>query len=111
LPPGYKADSHRRVYMDVPFADKDVACDLGARWDPRVRKWYDPSADKRLTRSWQQVHVPHEEDEQDNVPLEAHTYIKVPFREKEQAELLAARWGPSLRGTRHWHHAYHACSQ
>lgn len=31
-----------RAYLDVPFAEKDHAKALGARWDPRARRWYDP---------------------------------------------------------------------
>lgn len=33
----------RRVYLDVPYADKDQAKQLGARWDPAARRWYDPT--------------------------------------------------------------------
>lgn len=29
-----------RVYLRVPFADKDVAKSHGARWDPGRKKWY-----------------------------------------------------------------------
>jgi hypothetical protein len=31
-----------RVYLDVPYAEKDGAKALGARWDPEARRWYDP---------------------------------------------------------------------
>ena len=29
-----------RVWLDVPFAEKDQAKALGARWDPQARCWY-----------------------------------------------------------------------
>jgi hypothetical protein len=29
-----------RAWLDVPFAEKDQAKALGARWDPRARRWY-----------------------------------------------------------------------
>lgn len=29
-----------RVYLDVPFCDKDEAKELGCRWDPDIKKWY-----------------------------------------------------------------------
>jgi hypothetical protein len=32
----------RRAWLDVPFADKDRAKALGARWDPAARSWYAP---------------------------------------------------------------------
>ena len=31
-----------KVYLDVPFSEKDMAKALGAKWDPNVRKWYCP---------------------------------------------------------------------
>jgi hypothetical protein len=31
-----------RVYLDVPYAEKDTAKALGARWDPAVKRWVDP---------------------------------------------------------------------
>ena len=33
-----------RIYLNVPFAEKDAAKALGARWDAKARKWYVPSA-------------------------------------------------------------------
>jgi len=30
------------VYLDCPFDEKDDAKNLGARWDPELRKWYVP---------------------------------------------------------------------
>lgn len=33
----------QRVWLDVPFAEKDAAKAAGARWDPQVRRWFDPS--------------------------------------------------------------------
>jgi hypothetical protein len=32
-----------RVWLDVPFAEKDQAKSLGARWDPMIRRWYAPA--------------------------------------------------------------------
>lgn len=35
-------DERQRLYLDVPFAEKDDAKALGARWDPAARRWFDP---------------------------------------------------------------------
>ena len=35
------------TYLDVPFAQKDAAKALGAKWDPLKKKWFAP-ADKEL---------------------------------------------------------------
>ena len=32
------------IYLVVPFAEKDEAKRLGAKWDAAARKWYAPSA-------------------------------------------------------------------
>lgn len=29
-----------RVYLSVPFSDKNKAKELGCRWDPNKKKWY-----------------------------------------------------------------------
>lgn len=31
-----------RIWLDVPFAEKDEAKAAGARWDPSARRWYAP---------------------------------------------------------------------
>ena len=31
-----------KVWLDVPFGEKDEAKALGARWDPDARRWYAP---------------------------------------------------------------------
>lgn len=34
------------LYLDVPYPDKDLAKQQGARWDPLKRKWYLPDPDQ-----------------------------------------------------------------
>ena len=43
-----------KIYLNVPFAQKDEAKALGARWDAVQKKWYAP-ADKDITlfAKWQ----------------------------------------------------------
>jgi hypothetical protein len=41
---GQSGQSGRAVtVLNVPFAEKDEAKQLGARWDPKRRKWYVPA--------------------------------------------------------------------
>lgn len=35
-------DRAGREYLDVPYAEKDDAKVLGARWDPQAKRWFDP---------------------------------------------------------------------
>lgn len=37
-----------KIYLVVPYAQKDSAKELGARWDAITKKWYVP-ADKDIT--------------------------------------------------------------
>ncbi|MFA6051587.1 MAG: DUF5710 domain-containing protein [Methylobacter sp.] len=46
------ADS--KIYLNVPFAQKDEAKLLGARWDAVNKKWYSPAGmDITLFARWQ----------------------------------------------------------
>ena len=46
------ADS--KVYLNVPYAQKDAAKALGARWDAANKKWYVPAGkDISLFAAWQ----------------------------------------------------------
>jgi len=40
------------VYLDVPFADKDAAKRLGAKWDPRYKRWYAPKDKLQRFNKW-----------------------------------------------------------
>lgn len=41
-----------RRWLDVPFAEKDEAKALGARWDPKARRWYAPREDVPELQRW-----------------------------------------------------------
>jgi len=43
-----------KIYLNVPFAQKDEAKALGARWDAVRKKWYVPeNKDATLFAKWQ----------------------------------------------------------
>ncbi len=43
----------RGVILNVPFSEKDEAKELGARWDPDLRKWFVPAGkDTRPFSRW-----------------------------------------------------------
>ena len=33
-----------KTYLNVPFAQKDAAKALGAKWDPKKKQWYVPAS-------------------------------------------------------------------
>jgi hypothetical protein len=41
-----------RIWLDVPFGEKDEAKALGARWDPAARRWYAPGPDRPGLARW-----------------------------------------------------------
>lgn len=50
---GSKASSQGKVFLNVPFAEKDQAKALGARWDATRKKWYVPhGGDAKLLAAW-----------------------------------------------------------
>lgn len=42
-----------RVWLDVPYAEKDEAKAQGARWDPAARRWYAPQPGMTALERWQ----------------------------------------------------------
>lgn len=38
-----RKDLAERIYLQVPYVEKDTAKSLGARWDPQKKQWYVPS--------------------------------------------------------------------
>jgi len=45
--------SHSKTYLNVPYAEKDAAKTLGAKWDAGKKKWYAPSSiDASLFEKW-----------------------------------------------------------
>ena len=41
-----------KFYLDVDFADKDEVKKLGARWDPKARKWWTTPEDREKFTAW-----------------------------------------------------------
>ena len=41
-----------KTWLDVPYAEKDEAKALGARWDPEARRWYAPRPDTAGLDRW-----------------------------------------------------------
>ena len=38
-----------KKYLDVKYADREMAKRLGARWDPSVQRWYCPAGSPLAT--------------------------------------------------------------
>jgi hypothetical protein len=52
-PSGGPRSSGGKTFLKVPYAEKDAAKNLGARWDAAKRKWYiPPGLDQSLFSKW-----------------------------------------------------------
>ncbi|MEU5429066.1 DUF5710 domain-containing protein [Streptomyces olivoreticuli] len=41
-----------RIWLDVPYAEKDQAKKAGARWDPAAKRWYAPREGMTMLEPW-----------------------------------------------------------
>ncbi|WP_202819123.1 DUF5710 domain-containing protein [Actinosynnema sp. ALI-1.44] len=41
-----------RIWLDVPFGEKEEAKSAGARWDPSAKRWYAPHAGMTALNRW-----------------------------------------------------------
>jgi hypothetical protein len=72
-----EAIQYKPRYLMVPFSEKDEVKRLGARWDPRIKRWFDPSPGNAQLDKW---YIP------------ARKYLAVPFNENEEAKSSGAKW-------------------
>ncbi|MBN2646482.1 MAG: exodeoxyribonuclease VII large subunit [Thiotrichales bacterium] len=73
------------IYLDVPFAQKEQAKKLGARWDPLQRKWYVPENLSNNLASFSLWLPPSTGIE----PISPQTYPTIPQHEPETQPSLA----------------------
>lgn len=80
-----------RTILAVPFVEKDAARKAGAHWDKGAKVWYAPAGTNLAPlQKW----LPTPTAEPVKVPerSRAPTYLAVPYKQKEQAKALGARW-------------------
>lgn len=79
-----------KVFINVPFEEKNQVKELGARWDNDIKSWYIPeSLDKELFKKWKQ-HDPSKIDKKDQNLKKI--YLKVSFAEKDLVKNEGGRW-------------------
>jgi len=50
---GGHGDGEPRIWLDVPYSEKDEAHSSGAMWDPSAARWYAPEAEMASLERWQ----------------------------------------------------------
>lgn len=74
-----------KVFIDVPFKEKDEAKAVGARWDRSAGYWsIDKSELPKLNDKWPVVQV--------ETKPETKQFIAVPYSEKDEAKRIGAKW-------------------
>ncbi len=81
------------TYLSVPFAEKDSAKSLGARWDRDKKKWYvpkgvNPSPFKKWVISFEEASAKN----RDIKKIEAESYLNVPYADKDKIKSIGGRW-------------------
>ena len=84
-----------KIWLDVPYREKEQAKREGAQWDKAAKRWYArEGADLDRLAAWMPKEV-----RPDMPPVMAteKTWLAVPYGEKEQAKRLGARWDGKAR--------------
>lgn len=99
----------KRIYILVPYAEKNEAKALGAKYDKNKYSWYIPeNVDPALFSKWkinENIKMDNEMDEKNAVEKDANAtsnnltteikdkvYIAVPFDLKDEAKSMGAKW-------------------
>lgn len=85
--------SSERVYLEVPFSEKEAAKAAGAKWDGQKKSWYAPEgSDLTQLEKW----MPTESVNTQQTPAvkeeQQRTYLVVPYSEREAAKSAGAKW-------------------
>lgn len=90
---------HGRIYLDVPFKEKNEVKALGARWDRQERAWYVPNGkDLSAFSKWPVKAQRSGTEEQSAETANAQSkgpervYLAVPFGERKAAKAAGAQW-------------------
>ena len=90
-----------RVYLNIPFKNKDDAKKRGAKWDGDKKSWYVSRDARKDFPQYQQKQV-HQKTKQEKIAQEqkkhpGRVYINVPFKQKQKAKEDGAKWDPSIK--------------
>lgn len=91
-------DSLQRFYIQVPFAEKDEAKQLGAKWDRQQQSWYVPKGQNVEPFSrWASVESGTQNANQPKRDANDRVYLAVPYTERQEAKKLGAQWDKAAK--------------
>jgi ribonuclease HI len=95
---------HQIIKLSIPFANKDKAKELGARWDINKKCWYVNTKyvqqeSVEALMELQQTVEPSKPDKATETTKSTETkkYIKISYANKNRAKNLGARWDAGLK--------------
>jgi phage/plasmid primase-like uncharacterized protein len=95
----YGVPENGKMWLKVPFSEKNQAKQLGAKWDQTQKMWFAPEGeDAQKFAAWlpeNKIAAQQKEKPQEPRLATEKTYLNVPYREKGQAKKLGARWDKS----------------
>ena len=84
-----QTDRAGRRYLAVPFAAVEMAKSLGALWDAQAKLWYEPGPEFNSQLDKWFTETPN--------AVQMRKYLTVPFKQKDEAKALGAKWDPSAK--------------
>lgn len=89
-----QTDTKEKIYIQVPFAEKDEAKQLGAKWDRKSQSWYVPASiqDKAPFAKWMEAKADGMPETKEATNLNTRQYLAVPFRDRAIAKKAGALW-------------------
>lgn len=95
-----KANDNERIYINVPYKEKNEAKSLGAKWDRKEKSWYFIGNDRTSDFAKWDKQTPQEQREQKKQisstsktkDEEERRYLAVPYGERLAAKNLGAKW-------------------
>ena len=99
-----RASSQEKIYLNIPFKEKDEARALGARWDRQKQSWFIPTGnDPALFTKWErnasveQSQSAAATPSSSSIPVDERQYLVVSFEERQAAKAAGALWDKSVK--------------
>ena len=97
-----------KIFIQVPFKDKDEAKELGAKWDRQTQSWYVPAGVAIVPfEKWTQASILPTDNALDKatvqtqenspVPILEREYLAVPYGERAAAKAAGAVWDKAAK--------------
>lgn len=87
------ASKTTRIYLNVPFAEKDQAKAAGAKWDKAKQSWFAPEgADMANLGRWQANDVEPVKAQEAVTEKGPRQFLNVPYEERNLAKAAGAKW-------------------